>query len=710
MASDVAVVNGNYTEGSQVSDAWNVLISWMEPKSLLHEPSDLVVASFEYIQAFEQELIKHYVNLVRSHFFTYAAPQIAQSLEYQDEAEGIAQLASVLSDARKHYAYPISFMPLSDESIVLFERAFSSLVRASLSPSTFTEYFKQFFKKHPIHSLAQPQIDLCHTLAECGLADNLEKLYGQVLVSEVLDYVSSTYAGQWEDGVFDSFKVWLSSQVLPLLQLLLGQDETEHLEPTLVQLGGDAIVNLRITELFDIIVHYPDSLGAILDLKNLMNKSSQRANAVSTFQSACTKRLLQGGTNTVEILKTYVSTIRAFTVLEPRGVLLDRVSRPIRRYLRDRDDTIRTIVSGLLGEEDSEMKDLAQELASKSGSRMDSSEGDDLTDLNWKPDPVDAPPDFMKGSLTDIIGSLVSLFDNKDIFIKEFVNIFAERLLRSDSNVEDIIVDLERLKVLFGEQEMLKLDVMVRDITESKRVNVGVHAVPNLRVAKKVRAKVLSKLYWPSLPAHDVEIPGPIEDQLAMYAQAFSKIKRGRKLKWARNLGTVKIELQLEDRVVTLDVTPEQSAVIAFFQKGPKSIADVSERFGMDETKARQVIMFWVSKSILRQNGDKYQVIERLDEANDSTAALDDAGADSGLLSAAERSNEEMQLYWSYIVGMLTNLGTMPVERIHSFLKMLVPKDNPYTKSQDELEQYLNAMVVEEKLEFTGDGFKLLSK
>lgn len=74
---------------------------------------------------------------------------------------------------------------------------------------------------------------------------------------------------------------------------------------------------------------------------------------------------------------------------------------------------------------------------------------------------------------------------------------------------------------------------------------------------------------------------------------------------------------------------------------------------------------------------------------------------------AAEDSKEEMRVYWSYVVGMLTNLGTVPVEKIHSFLKILVPAETPYTKTIDDLKQFLDLMVDEEKLINVGEAYKL---
>ena len=90
---------------------------------------------------------------------------------------------------------------------------------------------------------------------------------------------------------------------------------------------------------------------------------------------------------------------------------------------------------------------------------------EDLLDLNWQPDPIDALPDFKKGKVSDIIESLISIFDSKDIFIDEFTRLFGDSLIKlKDYNVEEIELNLNLLKSRFGKQNFATLDVMIRDI------------------------------------------------------------------------------------------------------------------------------------------------------------------------------------------------------------------------------------------------------
>jgi anaphase-promoting complex subunit 2 len=92
--------------------------------------------------------------------------------------------------------------------------------------------------------------------------------------------------------------------------------------------------------------------------------------------------------------------------LDPKGVLLDRISRPIRRYLKDREDAVKVIVAGLLADPDDEINqntssapevlvELAVELDKANeagGQEMDDTGELDWDDMQWMPDPVDAGP------------------------------------------------------------------------------------------------------------------------------------------------------------------------------------------------------------------------------------------------------------------------------------------------------------------------------
>jgi anaphase-promoting complex subunit 2 len=126
------------------------------------------------------------------------------------------------------------------------------------------------------------------------------------------------------------------------------------------------------------------------------------------------------------------------------------------RECRTREDTIRCIVSSLI----EEGNELVEELAASDAKQVHDSkdEAENYNDPKWTPDPVDAPPgssesidsrpwsadavcfpEFRKSKSSDIIQLLVSIYDSKDVFIKELQVSLAQRLLA----IKDYALDRE---------------------------------------------------------------------------------------------------------------------------------------------------------------------------------------------------------------------------------------------------------------------------
>ena len=124
----------------------------------------------------------------------------------------------------------------------------------------------------------------------------------------------------------------------------------------------------RISEIFDIIVDYPDSHPALIDLRVCFTSvllqqiltihGRNASNVLICVVNWCQhsenckymlvqvffaqllrfcrnrKRLLHPGADTKDILTQYVSMIRCLRMIDPPGVLLHKVADPVRRYLR----------------------------------------------------------------------------------------------------------------------------------------------------------------------------------------------------------------------------------------------------------------------------------------------------------------------------------------------------------------------------------------
>lgn len=121
-------------------------------------------------------------------------------------------------------------------------------------------------------------------------------------------------------------------------------------------------------------------------------------------------------------------------------MLLHKVAEPIRRHLKDRPDTVKCVVAALV--EGEELQD-----ENEAGGLIQASNDDaveDFLDPKWEPEPVDAAPrtltvlirqfstdqaEFRSGKASDIISTLVSIYDTREVIIKELQVLLGQRLL-----------------------------------------------------------------------------------------------------------------------------------------------------------------------------------------------------------------------------------------------------------------------------------------
>ncbi len=205
-------------------------------------------------------------------------------------------------------------------------------------------------------------------------------------------------------------------------------------------------------------------------------------------------------------------------MIDPPGVLLYKVADPIRKYLRERPDTIRCIVASLVGDGESgdSLVDENEPILP-----LQQRQADDFVDPNWEPEPIDAGPgtynvvwallcgssmmltqtDFRTNKPTDVISTLVSIYDSKDLFVKELQVLLAQRLLAvTDGNYEREVRhhafrpeiqclmrsiqrrNIEILKIRFGEAALQVCEVMLRDMTDSRRIDQHVQQKKTVRL------------------------------------------------------------------------------------------------------------------------------------------------------------------------------------------------------------------------------------
>ena len=70
--------------------------------------------------------------------------------------------------------------------------------------------------------------------------------------------------------------------------------------------------------------------------------------------------------------------------------------------------------------------------------------------------------------------------------------------------------------------------------------------------------------------------------------------------------------------------------------------------------------------------------------------------------------DDGLQVYWSYVIGMLTNLEALPVERIHQMLKMFTMQGSSGAEcSLQQLKTFLDSKVKQQLLSFSAGMYRL---
>ncbi|SPO00936.1 related to component of the anaphase promoting complex [Cephalotrichum gorgonifer] len=746
-----------------------------------------------------EDILLWHTQQVRHHFIQHALPLLSACGGNAGHAQVLLGSMQTLEAAHRQYLYGLQVLLRgmregdSDLAMEKFRHDLHAVIGNSMSPSLLSA-LKAVLRHNIRRCLGVPSEDEVPTEDEMAasrlelvsMVDSLSKvgLAGerfQVLFAELMDdamgeFIVRSYAGRWSfekyratDGTqssdasggsycTDRLRNWVENHFSRLVVEVLGRLGEEQVPWSEVAkwketaLGRLAV--LRIHELYDIVLSWPHSREGLDDLRVTITTPQRRLQLTDAFSEALRRRLLHPGCSTLKILRVYISMIRTFHALDHSKVLLDRVVHSLQLYLRQRNDAIRIVVTGLLANYSKEEEELAKGklvelsrlLDDPSQDRRTNFEDEELDwdDMDWVPVPVDAAVNYKRPKSEDVVGTLIGALGSQDIFIKEFQGVIAERLLSQDPPFAQEMAVLGLLKKRFGENELQNCDVMLKDIGDSKRVDdtiavwmrsgeAGPLVAPSMP-ALEVHAKILSRLFWPTLPREHFVVPRPVVEWQRRYESGFEHLKSQRKLTWIDNVGTATVELALEDREVKVECKTYHAAVIYAFGEdedgaggeGPpgspvrKTAVELEEQLQMDEDLVGEALSFWVSQRVLREDPrGTFTVMETLapSASRDASSPAAAEAAAAGPSTPARRPGraidakevQQRQVYWQFIKGMLTNsAAVMPAGQIGMMLKMLLPDGFPW--GEEELVEFLGEKVEEGELEFVGVKYKLVKR
>jgi len=231
-------------------------------------------------------------------------------------------------------------------------------------------------------------------------------------------------------------------------------------------------------------------------------------------------------------------------------------------------------------------------------------------------------------------------------------------------------------------------------------------------------ATIITRLCWPSLPEEDIIMPDRIQGIMNLYNDQYHMLKAPRRLTWKSNLGSVDIELNFEDRTLSLRVTPLQATLLALFEEQSDwSLDALQARLKLDGNVIEKGIAYLINQRVVEEErsadpeGHMYRVLETLptvEAAEDDDVdmcAEDDCEDERG---AAPQLDPQWEKIQSYVTGMLNVHGTASLDRIHNMLRMFV-SDPAYDRSIDELREYLGSLVDKDVLDCANDVYSIHS-
>jgi anaphase-promoting complex subunit 2 len=147
-------------------------------------------------------------------------------------------------------------------------------------------------------------------------------------------------------------------------------------------------------------------------------------------------------------------------------------------------------------------------------------------------------------------------------------------------------------------------------------------------------------------------------------------------------------------------------------------LPDLSTKLKVPPAYLKRKLRYWQARRVIREvKPDYYQQFETVNDwlradrecfSSIPTIAYYDNDDEVERECAAETGRTKMDAFWSYIVGMLTNIKALSLNRIHSMLKMFAMQEASAEEcTVEELKEYLQAKVCNQELMYTGSVFRL---
>lgn len=199
----------------------------------------------------------------------------------------------------------------------------------------------------PISSLVESCRELFSPTAPFSFRFLLEDLIAPFAESAFLCKTRELIEGCYTKFFLEPLKAY-EERVMKAIWLPRVLESMSSCIPWNTQLVYVTFYGVRKSELFCIMMDYPESHPAVMDLKAYLMETRSLQSLIDSMSKEVNSKLLQPGVHTDEVLLAYGCLVRGLREIDPSSVAQDIICSPVASCLRERDDAVRCIVDRLI--------------------------------------------------------------------------------------------------------------------------------------------------------------------------------------------------------------------------------------------------------------------------------------------------------------------------------------------------------------------------
>uniref|UniRef100_A0A0N5B9E1 Anaphase-promoting complex subunit 2 n=1 Tax=Strongyloides papillosus TaxID=174720 RepID=A0A0N5B9E1_STREA len=445
--------------------------------------------------------------------------------------------------------------------------------------------------------------------------------------------------------------------------------------------------------IFDAIIAYPETGNNIKVIGKFMSKFGVQGREMISkcIIESINKQLLHVGVSTDVILRVYASCVESIKILDNTCVMMHRICKIIKDYIKKRPDTVRSIVNYLINDSASDWHTKTQQNSAMIVDEEDMAQVNDefLPSIEentikhwkeWNPDPPDAPPGdsrFYRQS-ADLFNMLVSIYGSKELFVKEYRQLLAERLIEEEyADIEAEKGYLELMKRRFTDGELQNCEVMLKDIKDSRHTDVKLEEKDTVKFTTQVR--VISKHFWPKIEYTSFELPEIFKDSIDKYKKSFEEFRASRTLTYYNTSGMVVMNVELNGVNIDMSVTIIQACVLLIYlEKESYKVSELVDILKLPRNTVKKACEYWTCLGYLLpteiNDDDGYSIVKTPINSEKVRKLLSNQDQESD----EEETNtddctiiDSLEQYWNYTRNLIANSsdGIKP-ERLLQLYKM----------------------------------------